>query len=149
MIRLLVVDRSELLAWMVAKVATPGVKIERAETFVEAERVLAEDPPDGAIFNLVPCHTKWRLLIDRCVDNGRAIPFLCTAVLEHYDACGCELPCRGEDFIPRTMPPHEFSKRITLLMEECRKNSPERFRVGRAQLPVSVEEEDSLPVLQT
>ncbi len=126
--RLLVVDRSELLAWRVAKVAPPGVDVERATTFAQAEQMLAESPPDAALFNLAPCHTNWRRLLDECTGNGRLIPFLCIAALDHYEDCCCTVPCRAEDLIPKGLPSGEFGVMIANLIKECREEDPLRFR---------------------
>ena len=128
MARLLVVDRSELLAWRVAKVAPPGVEVERASTFAQAQQMLAESPPDAALFNLAPCHSNWRRLLDECTGNGRLIPFLCIAALDHYEACSCDLPCRVEDLIPKGLPHEEFGLKIAGLIDECRQEDPPRFR---------------------
>lgn len=134
MSRLLVVGRSELLAWTVAKVAPAGVEIERATTFAEAEKKLAENPPDAALFNLVPCHPNWRKLLNECTGNGRLIPFFCMAEVNHYESCGCSLPCRKEDLITENLPGDQFGEIIAALMEECGQEDPPRFRHMREKL---------------
>lgn len=126
--RILVVDGSELLAWRVAKVAPPGVEVERATTFAQAEQMLAESPPDAALFNLVPCHTNWRRLLDECTGNGRLIPFLCIVALDHYEVCNCDLPCRADDLISKDLPNGEFGVKIAGLINECQEEDPPRFR---------------------
>lgn len=137
MARLLVVDGSELLAWRVAKVAPPGVEIERATTFAEAEKLLAESPPDAALFNLAPCHSDWRRLLNECTGNGRLIPFLCIAALDHYELCRCAIPCRAEDLISETLPREEFGMKIAALIDESRQQDPPRFRhLKESGLPV-------------
>lgn len=132
--RILVVDRSLLLAWMVAKVVPPGVKVERASTFDQAERMLTENPPDAAVLHLAPSHQNWRRLLDLCIGNGRLIPFLCVAAVDHYEVCNYSLPCRTEDLIPRDLTPVEFAEMIAALVDECRQKDPLRFRYLRPEL---------------
>ncbi len=135
MARLLVVDRSELVAWRVAQVAPAGVDVERATTFVQAQKMLDEDPPDAVLFNLAPCHSDWRRLLDRCVGGGRSIPFLCMAAVDHYEVAACELPCRLEDVIPKGLSPAELSKKIAGLMAETGRGDASEFRRARNPRP--------------
>ena len=111
-----------------AKVAPVGVEVERATTFAQAVQMLAESPPDAALFNLAPCHTDWRRLLDECTGNGRLIPFLCIAALDHYEVCSCTVPCRTEDLIPKGLPHEELGVKIAGLIDECGQDDPERFR---------------------
>lgn len=129
--RILVVDGSELLAWRVAKVAPPGVEVERATTFAQAQKMLAESPPDAALFNLTPCHSNWRRLLDECTGNRQLIPFLCIVDLDQYEACSCDLPCRAEDLISEGLPNREFGVKIAGLINECGQEDPERFHGRR------------------
>lgn len=131
MTRILVVDRSELLAWVVERLSPPGVVIERASSFADAERALVIDPPDAAVFYLERCHASWRTLIDRCLEGPRVIPFVCTGELEHLESCGCDLPCRIEDFVPINATPAEFTDRISSLIADCKSDESPRFRHGR------------------
>jgi len=131
MTRILVVDRSELLAWVVERLSPPDVVIERASSFTDAERALVQDPPDAAVFYLERCHACWRTLIDRCLDGPRVIPFVCTGELEHFESCGCDLPCREADFVPSGGTSAEFKNRINSLVEDCKEREPQRFRRDR------------------
>jgi len=131
MIRILVADRSELLAWVVERLSPPDVVIERVSSFADAERALVNDPPDAAVFYLERCHASWRTLIACCLENPRVIPFVCTGELEHFETCGCDLPCRIEDFVPINATPAEFTDRISSLIADCKSDEPPRFRHGR------------------
>jgi len=77
MVRLLIVDGSPLMAWLVSTLAQPEVKVERATSFKEAETILKENPPDAAILNITPAHLNWSLLGDLCRVHQPPIPFLC------------------------------------------------------------------------
>ena len=126
--RILVVDRSDLLAWVVNRLAPPDTVIERASSFADAKRTLLDDPPDAAIFSLERCHASWRALIDCCIENPRTIPFVCTGELEHFDACGCELPCRMEDFMPGHATADELAGRIASLIGDRKTREPHRIQ---------------------
>lgn len=130
-VRLLVVDRSQLLAWMVERFAPSEVLVSRASTFPEARKCLEEKPPDAAIFNLTPCHPDWRRLIDLCQGEERNIPFLCVAELDHYDYCSCRLPCRTEDVVSKAVSREEFKARIEALIAETKETDRQRFRRTR------------------
>ncbi len=131
MTRILVVDRSELLAWVVERLSPPDVVIERASSFADAKRALVNDPPDAAVFHLERCHASWRTLIACCLENPRVIPFVCTGEPGHFDACGCDLPCRIEDFMPINAIPAQFTDRIGSLIAESESDKPLQFRRGR------------------
>ena len=130
-VRLLVIDGSELLTWMVSRIAPVGVEVDRAATFSEAERILNNNPPDAAIFNLAPCIPIWRHLIEACVQSKPVIPFLCTAAMDEESACSLGVPCRRGDFISLDMTPTELSQAISFLIEEARCERPRRFGFGR------------------
>ena len=98
MTRLLLVDGSDLMGWLVARLIPSSMEIVRVGSFAEADRFLREQPPDAAIFNLTPRHLDWRALIDLCVYREPAIPFLCCTVLENEEERDGPLPCRPKDY---------------------------------------------------
>ncbi len=130
-VRLLVVDGSELLTWMVSRIAPLGVEVERASSFSQAEKILSNNPPDAAIFNLSPCIPIWRNLIEACVQSVPIIPFLCTAAIDEESAYCSGVPCRQGDFISLDMTPIEFSQAVSFLIEEARCDRPKRFLANR------------------
>ncbi len=137
-IQLLVVDGSELLTWMVSRIAPVGVEVERAATYSEAEKILSKNPPDAAIFNLAPCIPIWRNLIETCVQSEPVIPFLCTAAMDEESACDLGVPCRRGDFLSLDMTPTELSQAISFLIEEARCERPRRFGFDRESFDHSV-----------
>ena len=57
--RLLVIDGAGLLYDRIVKVVPAGVELNRLKTFSDAEDALVEDPPDAAVFSIVPCFAMW------------------------------------------------------------------------------------------
>lgn len=133
MSRLLVVDRSELLAWRVAKIVPSGVQVEGVSSLSEALRILEDNPPDAAIFELSRCHSDWRTLLDACTEGEHLIPFLCVAEIGVFEACGRQIPCRQEDLIPEELPKDVFGRKIADLIRESQENDPPRFRYRRGR----------------
>jgi response regulator RpfG family c-di-GMP phosphodiesterase len=119
--RLLVVDGSSLTAWLVAQVSPQDVDVVRAETFAQARRILVEDPPDAAIFNLTPWKLEWRALIERCGRGERRIPYLCTSAVDDPASEGLELPCRPADYFPKSLPVRELRARVGRLVLAARR----------------------------
>lgn len=141
-INLLVVDGSELLTWMVSRIAPVGVVVNRASTFSEAEKILSHHPPDAAIFNLSPCIPIWRTLIEACIQSVPIIPFLCTAARDEESACSSGVPCRQGDFISLDMTPTELSRAVSFLIEEARCDRPDRFTAKRDPYDQSVDKKE-------
>lgn len=115
MTRLLLVDGSDLMNWLVARLIPRGMEIVRVNSFAEAEQCLREQPPDAAIFNLSPRHLDWRVLIDRCVFHQPAIPFLCCTAIENDEERDGPLPCRPEDYFTKSVSQEEFRARVERL----------------------------------
>ena len=125
--RLLLVDGSDLMGWLVARLIPCNVEIVRAGSFAEADRFLSERPPDVAIFNITPRHLDWRSLLDRCIQNEPVIPFLCCSVVENDDECDGPLPCRPEDYFTKSIPQDGFRKLLERLCAESGTRERERF----------------------
>jgi len=118
MTRLLLVDGSDLMGWLVARLIPPRVKIVRVGSFAEADDELRAHPPDAAIFNLAPRHLDWRALIDRCVDHRPRIPFLCCTVFENDEVLDGPLPCRPQDYFTKSVSKDDFRALLERLCSE-------------------------------
>jgi DNA-binding NtrC family response regulator len=127
MTRLLFVDGSDLMSWLVARLIPRNVEIVRVGSFAEADRFLREQPPDAAIFNLTPRHLDWRTLIDRCLHHEPVIPFLCCTAIENDEELDGPLPCRQEDYFTKSIPQGEFRTLLRRLCAESRARERERF----------------------
>ena len=65
-LRLLVLDPSGILAWLVEHAAPVGVDVEGVTTLQEAERVVREQPPDAAVVSVPPGALPWRQFQHLC-----------------------------------------------------------------------------------
>jgi len=118
MTRLLLVDGSDLMGWLVARLIPQCVEIVRVGSFDEADSYLREQPPDAAIFNLSPRHLDWRALIDRCVYHRPAIPFLCCTVFENDEERDGPVPCRPKDYFTKSISKDDFRALLERLCAE-------------------------------
>ena len=81
--RLLVVDQSLILQWLVRHEFPDGVEIASAQSLHEAEALLAADgpnAPDAAVVSLPPARLPWRDFQHRCAAHVPPIPVL-------YESC--------------------------------------------------------------
>jgi len=120
MAKLLLVDGSNLMGWLVARLIPKNVEIVRARSFAEADELLRDDPPDTAIFNLAPRNLDWRALLDRCVHHEPSIPFLCCSAIDNDEERDGPLPCRQEDFFTKSIPQDGFRRLLESLCAESR-----------------------------
>ncbi len=81
--RLLVVDQSLILQWLVRHEFPDGLEIASAQSLAEAEALLAADAPnapDAAVVSLPPARLPWREFQHRCAAHVPPIPVL-------YESC--------------------------------------------------------------
>jgi two-component SAPR family response regulator len=93
MVRLLVVDGSQLMIRIVEMLLPEDVEVVQASRFADARTLLAFDPPDAAIFNLTPSNLDWPRLVSLCHDQEPPIPFVLCSTLDRdpsdeLDLCG-------------------------------------------------------------
>jgi len=127
MTRLLLVDGSDLMGWLVARLIPSNVEIVQAASFADAERFLRDQLPDIAIFNITPRHLNWRSLLDRCMCNDPVIPFLCCSAFEIDEERDGPLPCRPEDFFTKSIPQDGLRTLLERLCAESRARERGRF----------------------
>ncbi len=92
MARVLVVDGSHLMVWIVQMLVPDGVEVVQASRFADARALLTSDPPDAAIFNLTPWHLDWQRLISLCHEHAPPIPFVLCSTLDGELPAEIELP---------------------------------------------------------
>ncbi len=98
--RLLVLDGSRLLPWLVRRLAPAGVEVEIVASSGEALRVLREHPPDAAIVNVDPGGPPWQEIGRRCLERRPLIPVLFESnVFRTASEAGVELR-DGAAFLP-------------------------------------------------
>ncbi len=78
--RLLVLDQSLILQWLVRHEFPDGLEILSAQDLREAELLLAVQPPDAAVVSLPPAQIPWREFQRRCATHAPPIPVL-------YETC--------------------------------------------------------------
>jgi response regulator RpfG family c-di-GMP phosphodiesterase len=80
--RVLVVDGSHLMVWLVQTLVPDDVQVVQASRFADAQSLLISNPPDAAIFNLTPSTLEWSRLISLCHEHTPPIPFLLFTTLD-------------------------------------------------------------------
>lgn len=116
-IRVLVVDGSTLMGWLVQSLASSRIDVICARTFDDARRHLQHHPPDAAIFNITPCDLPWHELRDLCRCRNPAIPFLCISTVEE---CENELEiCGGAERLCKPVPIPELRRRVNELVSSA------------------------------
>lgn len=78
--RLLVLDHSGILPWLVEHAAPAGVDVEAVTDLQQAERVLREHPPDAAVVSVPPATLPWRQFQHLCATCEPPVPVL-------YESC--------------------------------------------------------------
>ena len=79
-LRVLVLDESRLMAWIVEHVAPPGTKVVGLTSFDDARRALLENPPDAAIVSVTSARRPWREFRLLCTERRPPVPLL-------YESC--------------------------------------------------------------
>lgn len=78
--RLLVLDQSLILQWLVRHEFPDGLEVASARSLHEAEQLLVADPPDAAVVSLPPAQLPWQEFQHRCATHVPPIPVL-------YESC--------------------------------------------------------------
>jgi DNA-binding NtrC family response regulator len=79
-VRLLVVDQSLILQWLVRHEFPDGLEIASAQSLHEAEQLLTSASPDAAVVSLPPAKLPWHDFQRRCAAHVPPIPVL-------YETC--------------------------------------------------------------
>ena len=78
--RVLVLDESGVLPWVVSRLCPRGTEVVAATQFEEACRLVAEHPPDAAVVSLPPARLAWRRFQHLCAERAPPGPVL-------YESC--------------------------------------------------------------
>jgi hypothetical protein len=79
-VRLLVLDHSGILPWLVEHAAPPGVDVEAVTSLQQAERALRDHPPDAAVVSVPHGTLPWREFQHLCATLQPPVPVL-------YESC--------------------------------------------------------------
>ena len=120
--RLLVLDSSGLLAWVVRHAAPEGVEVEVAANLEAAERMLAEYAPDAAVVSLPPAQLPWRCFQHHCALSRPPVPVLYESCV-HASAAEAGLdPADGyAEFLPKPVAPERLRSALAELLAEARR----------------------------
>jgi len=124
-VRLLVLDQSQILPWIVRHdLATePGLEVEAVASFRDAEEILRQRPPDAAVVSLPPAHLDWHEFQHLCASATPPVPVL-------YESCvyagagelGIE-PIEGyASFVPKPASGAVLRGALTRLLTEARRH---------------------------
>lgn len=78
--RLLIIDESGVLPWVIQRLVPLGVDIEWVTSYRQAEQALRAHPPDAAIVSLTPARLPWRSFQSLCATQAPPVPVL-------YESC--------------------------------------------------------------
>jgi hypothetical protein len=120
-LRLLVLDESRLLAWMVEQLCPPGTEVVGLGSFEEARRVLLTNPPDAAVVTVGPAHLPWRNFQKLCASRTPPVPVLYESCIStSVEGAGLE-PDESHAFFLRTPAPiAEFEGALARLLNAAR-----------------------------
>jgi len=117
MARLLIVDGSQLMTWLVMSVLPNGITVEWATSYDEAETILRENPPDAAILNITPCRLDWNLLRSICRAHRPPVPVICCEAIGNLDG-GNQQTCPHERCLAKPFSINDLRQKVELLLEE-------------------------------
>ena len=118
--RVLVVDGSHLMVWVVQTLVPDGVEVVQARRFADAQAVLTSDPPDAAIFNLTPPTLEWSRLIALCCERTPQIPYLLCTTLDGELPAELQLPSPPLAVVRKPARISDLRATLTDLLREVR-----------------------------
>ncbi len=120
--RLLVLDESRVLSWVVEHLSPPGVEVEYVESFEEAKRRVRERPPDAAVVSLTPAHLPWNSFQHLCASSVPPVPVLYESCVHKSPSDAGLGPLEGyAEFLPKPTPRGELQAAIQRLIEASRR----------------------------
>jgi len=122
MVRLLVLDQSCLLPWVVRHEAPVGVEVEAVLSLDAAERILEQRPPDAAVVSVPPGNLPWRSFQRLCASRRPPVPVLYESCV-HSDPRDAGLdPNDGYvDFLPKPAPRADLRAALLRLLIAARR----------------------------
>lgn len=138
--RLLVVDQSSILQWLVRHEFPDGLEIATARNLVEAEAQLAEETnaPDAALVSLPPARLPWRDFQHRCAVHVPPIPVLYESCID-ADARALDLePGEGyAAFLKKPATRNDLRSAVEALLAESRAGRRRDVQRGAVSSPAS------------
>lgn len=120
--RLLLLERCELMSWLIENLVPDGVEVQRVDSFEQACAKLLRHDPQAAIFDLTPCMGPWSELATLCDEATPPIPFRWTSADEGLlESTGFSEEERGR-FLCRPLPVGSLRWELKALLDEI--NTP-------------------------
>jgi DNA-binding response OmpR family regulator len=79
--RILVLDESRVLPWVVERVCPKGTEVVCLTDFEEAGRAIKERQPDAVVASIPPAHLPWREFQHACANGCPPVPVLYVSCL--------------------------------------------------------------------
>jgi hypothetical protein len=115
--RILVLDESRVLPWVVARVCPPGTVVVALTSLDDAARALRESPPDAAVVSVTPAHVVWREFQHLCAVGRPPVPVLYVSCLFTCAADAGLEPLEGEAaFLRKPASKAEFAEALRRLL---------------------------------
>ena len=115
--RLLVLDGSSVLPYIVNRLVPEDVQVETVKTFDEARERLQRDPPDAVILNIFPSNLPWTGLQALCHGHNPPIPVLYeSSVWENLEEAGLEDDNGHSHFLKKPYPIEELRAELKHLL---------------------------------
>jgi DNA-binding response OmpR family regulator len=126
-VRLLVLDASRILTYLVRHETPAEVEVEEAVSLEEAERLVREHPPDAAVVSLPPAHLPWRSFQHLCASRRPPVPVLYESCVH---TCAVEAGLDPQDgyavFLPKPARPAELRGALAELVAAARRAKTDR-----------------------
>ena len=128
--RILLIGGSELMAWVVRRVAPSRVEVQHGKTFEEARSALRDRPPQAVLFAVTPSRQPWDELAQICRERQPPIPFV------DYFHVGGEFPepeAAGTNPDPHVpVPVDDLRQKLEALIGEAARGEAEATNTPRS-----------------
>lgn len=115
--RVLVLDYSGILPWILAHAGGAGDEVEAVVSLEEAERAVRERPPDAAVVSMTPAELPWGRFQHLCAAQDPPVPVLWESCVH---AGPREAGIDPDDgialFLPKPVPRAELQRALRELM---------------------------------
>jgi len=119
--RLLIVDRSGILAWRVGRAAPPGTCVQAASSLKEAARRVCDDPPDAVVVSVPRARLPWAQFQRLCAERRPPVPVLYESCLEEGALEANLAPAGGTAlFLPKPASPAVLRQALVGLLAAAR-----------------------------
>jgi DNA-binding NtrC family response regulator len=120
-VRLLVVDESRVLPWVVEHLAPPGVEVSAAPDVEAAERIVSARGADAVVVSIPPAQLPWREFQHLCASQRPPVPVLYeSCLLAAASEFGIDPADGYAAFLEKPAPRERLQAALGRLLEEAR-----------------------------